>query len=211
MLKVYEINTNILKEEEIKECANSDKYSHITNETILKQQIAKDKLLKFIMQEEGIVSAIEKDKNGKPYFVNSNIMFNITHSDNFVLIAVSDEEVGIDIQKIERIDELKLDKLSRRIYNDNDYNYFNVDENVTFIQIWTIKEAFLKCIGIGLINNFHDIYIDYMKHEIFYGKYNFYKYITFLRNMNLISIVSNQITKSASKNMRINIIEYKEQ
>lgn len=209
MLKVYEFDTNNLTAEEVEILSKSDKYSHINNETILKQQIAKDKLMQFLMKEENVVSAIEKDSKGKPYFVNSNIFFNISHCENKVLIAISDEEVGIDIQKIKIIDELKLDKLSRRVYNDNDYNYFNIDDNVTFTQIWTIKEAFLKCTGIGLVNNFHDIYIDYIKKEIFYGKYLGYKYITFEHDMFLISVVSNKITKSATNNMKIDLIKYK--
>lgn len=210
MLKVYAIDTNILKDDEVNKLAKVDKYGHISDPTILRQQIAKDKLMKFIMSQEGVISLIEKDSKGKPYFSNSDICFNITHSENKVLIAVSDEQVGIDIQKIEEIEEMKLDKLSRRIYNDNDYNYYNVNDSITFLQIWTIKEAFLKCIGIGLVNNFHDIYVDYVKNEMFYGKYSNYKYITFAYDNFLVSIVSNQITKSAYRNMKISIIDYKE-
>ena len=40
MLKVYEFNTNILNAQEVENLSKSDKYSHINNETILKQQIA---------------------------------------------------------------------------------------------------------------------------------------------------------------------------
>lgn len=209
MLKVYAIDTNILKEDEIQRLSNLDKYNHIANPIILRQQIAKDKLMQFVIEEEGINSLIEKDNKGKPYFVNSNIFFNVSHCDSKVIIAISDEIVGIDIQRIEEIEELKLDKLSRKIYNDNDYNYYNINDSITFLQIWTIKEAFLKCIGIGLVNNFHDIYIDYVKNEIYYGKYSNYKYITFAYEDYLVSIVSNQITKSAYKNMKINFINYK--
>ena len=40
--------------------------------------------------------------NGKPYFKDSNIFFNYSHSKNYVACVISTYEVGIDIEEINR-------------------------------------------------------------------------------------------------------------
>ena len=42
---------------------------------------------------------IERDENGRPYFLNENIDFNLSHDGNMAAVAISDEgAIGIDIQ-----------------------------------------------------------------------------------------------------------------
>ena len=83
----------------------------------------------------------------KPYFANG-IHFNISHSGNYIVCAISTTEVGIDVEEIKDIplsdfkelfspEELKL------IFKDP-YKYG------PFYTLWTQKEAFLKAIGVGL-------------------------------------------------------------
>lgn len=44
---------------------------------------------------------IKINKNGKP-FIDKNIYFNISHSKDLVAIAISDSEVGVDIEYLTR-------------------------------------------------------------------------------------------------------------
>ena len=104
-------------------------------------------LINFIKEKYNIAGDVKVDKFGKPYFEDTDIHFNISHSGCYVIAAVSDEDIGIDIQKI------KSDK--HRIAEDEKIN------QQRFCEIWTIKEAYLKNIGIGLRKPLNSFEIDF--------------------------------------------------
>lgn len=82
------------------------------------------------------------EKNGKPYLKGyNNIYFSISHSHNIVVCAVSDREVGIDMERIRKTDY----KATKFFVNDA--------ENITreeYFLLWTKKEAKLKQKGSGI-------------------------------------------------------------
>jgi phosphopantetheinyl transferase len=82
----------------------------------------------------------------KPY--SNNIFFNISHSFNFVVFIMSNKECGIDIEKVsEASKEMSLYMFNEKIKNNEDFIYH-----------FTLKEALLKCIGLGLnISNIKDV------------------------------------------------------
>ncbi|PKM52555.1 MAG: hypothetical protein CVV02_00010 [Firmicutes bacterium HGW-Firmicutes-7] len=93
--------------------------------------------------------AFSYGKNGKPYLKNyPNIYFNISHCKVGVVCAISDNEVGIDIEKVEAFD-LELGKYCcspeelDRILSSN-------SPEAEFYSLWTKKESFLKLTGEGL-------------------------------------------------------------
>lgn len=44
-----------------------------------------------------------KNKFGKPYIRgNNNLFFNVSHSKSWVCVAISDKEIGIDIEEIKK-------------------------------------------------------------------------------------------------------------
>ena len=112
-------------------------------------------LLKYSLKSLGLS---EKDmvygngKYGKPYFKNEpDIYFNISHSDRYVLLAVSDREVGCDIEKVDSIDL----KIAKRFFNIDEYNTIlslhNTEEQKRkFYRFWTLKESFIKATGYGM-------------------------------------------------------------
>lgn len=57
-------------------------------------------MINFIKEKYNIAGDVKVDKFGKPYFEDTDIHFNISHSGCYVIAAVSDEDIGIDIQKI---------------------------------------------------------------------------------------------------------------
>ena len=96
------------------------------------------------------------------YFEDTDIHFNISHSGCYVIAAVSDEDIGIDIQKI------KSDKhrIAEKNFLPSECAYINEieDEKINqqrFCEIWTIKEAYLKNIGIGLRKPLNSFEIDF--------------------------------------------------
>lgn len=104
---------------------------------------------------------ITANKNGKPFCKNQpDLFFNISHSNGMVAVVISDEEVGIDIEVV-RPYSLALTK---KICNDKELLYIfghlpddtELTQNASretvrrFFEIWTAKEAYIKCIGTGI-------------------------------------------------------------
>ena len=82
---------------------------------------------------------------GKPYLENQNTHFSIAHSDHLVILAVSDAEIGADIQVISPIRTAVL----RRCFTDAEQGYIGTDAT-RFTQLWVQKEAYAKYTGRGL-------------------------------------------------------------
>ncbi len=108
-------------------------------------------LTRFMKEKYGIEEEILVDKFGKPYFKDSKIQFNISHSGSYVIIAVSRHRIGIDIQRIQQ----DKHRIAEKNFLPSECKYINDAEDEAgmqqrFCEIWTIKEAYLKNIGIGL-------------------------------------------------------------
>ena len=89
--------------------------------------------------------------NLKPYFKNSNIYFNLSHSGSKAMCVMSDFEVGCDIEKISSCNSIIADKFFT--HEENLFlNKFSTesDGSKAFYRLWTLKESFLKCIGCGV-------------------------------------------------------------
>ena len=88
------------------------------------------------------------DKNGKP--VVDGICFNLSHSGDLVICAVSEKSVGCDIEKIKDAPK----RVVERSFLDEEKKYlqnFSGDAyNREFFRIWTKKESYLKMTGQGI-------------------------------------------------------------
>lgn len=118
-------------------------------------------LVNFIMDRYDIRDEIVESKFGKPYFKTAKKSFNISHSGNYVIIAVSDYNIGIDIQRMEKRNELVAEKN----FCQSECAYINENDNEDikrqrFYEIWTIKEAYLKNTGLGLRKPLNSFEID---------------------------------------------------
>ena len=95
------------------------------------------------------------DCYGKPHFCNDeseNIFFNISHSDDIVLLAFSrDNELGVDIEKIRKIDD--YNELANNFFSCEEQQHIRKNNSIdVFYEIWSQKEAYLKAKGIGILN-----------------------------------------------------------
>ncbi len=91
---------------------------------------------------------ISRTDLGKPYLKNkSELFFNLSHSGNIVMCAVSENEVGADTEEIGRYDENILKKFTpaerQRIIESS-------DRDREFFRMWTMKESYMKYRGMGL-------------------------------------------------------------
>jgi len=96
-----------------------------------------------------------EDDGGKPYTVNTNIFFNVSHSGNLVACAVSEKPVGIDIEQISS----KPLKAISRFATDTEKSFVS-DDPVKATILWTLKEACLKATGTGVKGGLKSISFD---------------------------------------------------
>lgn len=99
-------------------------------------------------------------ENGKPSVTGSRYEFSISHSDDLVAVAVHTGPVGIDVEHIREVSP----RLAKKYFCDDENFYIfgheakdsdfehmaSTDIRMRFFEIWTAKEAYLKCIGEGL-------------------------------------------------------------
>lgn len=91
---------------------------------------------------------IDFDEYGKPYLVDMSLYFNISHSYNAVLCAVSENIIGVDIEKVVNRNR----KIYSFVCNEMELKKINsdVDDSLEFTKLWTQKESYLKYLGKGL-------------------------------------------------------------
>lgn len=94
-------------------------------------------------------------KNGKPYIEKyPNFYFNISHTKEWIVVAVADVPVGVDIEML----RLYKPEVVKRFFHKDEYAFLEGLpahlRDVSFTRLWTLKESYVKCIGIGIANNF---------------------------------------------------------
>lgn len=82
---------------------------------------------------------------GKPYFADLPIFFSLSHSGERAILAVSDREIGADIQEKRAVNL----RLAARFFTARENEYIGEDVD-RFFEIWTKKEAYGKWQGVGL-------------------------------------------------------------
>ena len=89
---------------------------------------------------------ILRNAMGKPYFKDSDIKFNISHSKGYVACACAiGEELGVDIEASE-ISPERVERLAKRYFSDSEYSEIKERPEI-FARRWTEKEARAKFLG----------------------------------------------------------------
>ena len=93
--------------------------------------------------------------NKKPYLASHPwLHFNISHSEDFAVIAISRNMVGIDIEYIS--EDFNFTNLLPNIFNEKEILGIQnaVNKKHAFYTLWTRKEAFVKALGKGIDDDF---------------------------------------------------------
>ena len=83
----------------------------------------------------------EKNEYGKPYFKNHPICFSISHTDGAVAVAVSENNVGVDIERITDISDRVMSRFVKEGMG------AECEEKTA---LWTRYESSAKLIGRGI-------------------------------------------------------------
>ncbi|WP_144463246.1 4'-phosphopantetheinyl transferase family protein [Bacillus pumilus] len=93
----------------------------------------------------------ETEGNGKPVVRHiPSFHFNLSHSGDWVVCAIDDAPVGIDIEEIKPIDLA----IAKRFFSADEYedllSQLAERQEAYFFHLWSMKEAFIKLTGKGL-------------------------------------------------------------
>lgn len=114
-------------------------------------------LLRYVFLETGHTKEewdnveITKGEFGKPYINNDkHFNYSLSHSGNWIVCAVGNSEVGVDIQEIK---ECKL-QVAKRFFALEEYerllNTTGTQQRQMFYKMWTCKESYAKLTGRGI-------------------------------------------------------------
>lgn len=85
-------------------------------------------------------------RDGKPYIKNSPYQFNLSHSADFLLLAVGDVPVGVDVEKITEI----RPKLMKKYFSKEEQEQVEKEGKKAFFEFWCQKESYAKYTGEGI-------------------------------------------------------------
>jgi 4'-phosphopantetheinyl transferase len=141
-----------------------EKIKKSSNVLFKKEQLGANLLLNDILENYFFmdITKVEYIYNeyGKPYIKDSNLYFSLSHSNGVIALAVSKEEIGIDIELIKDV----KDNLALKVMNEAEYNIYKGlsknDKINYFYEVWNSKEAYVKKLGTTLTLNPSNINID---------------------------------------------------
>lgn len=141
-----------------------EKIKKSSNNLFKKEQLGSSLLLNDILENYFFMDTTKVEyiynEFGKPYIKDSNLYFSLSHSNGVIALAVSKEEIGLDIELIKDV----KDNLALKVMNEAEYNIYKGlsknDKISYFYEVWTSKEAYVKKLGSALTLNPSNINID---------------------------------------------------
>jgi len=108
------------------------------------------------------------NKYGKPYLHRSKLRFNVSHSGNYILYAITEAvNIGIDIEECKH--DIDFLSIAKYFFSKNEYNKFLTvqpsERRLAFYRCWTRKEAVLKALGKGLFFPLHQLEVGFLPLE----------------------------------------------
>jgi 4'-phosphopantetheinyl transferase len=126
-----------------------------------------------------------QQENKKPAIYH--LQFNTSHTNNGIVIAVSESPIGIDIEYINPF--FQYDDLLQHCFSDTEQEFIlnGADQLLNFYTLWTRKEALLKATGQGMVDHLYEINALVESFELDYKKLELK---TFKKDSNIITAAS---------------------
>lgn len=148
-LSISDYLTTLISKERVNKIKNlrksEDKIRSLYSELLIRYALKE----KFNLAVEDI--KFIKNRFSKPLLLGyENIHFNLSHCGHWIVCAVSDSPIGIDIEKIESGDSRFIEEVLH--YKEIEYlTRFEANEkNTKYYTLWCLKEAYGKYMGVGL-------------------------------------------------------------
>ncbi len=114
-----------------------------------------DHILNVCLNDLGInekTISLKKTKEGKPYLTHSLLKFNYSNKNNLWVGGFQQSyDIGVDVE-VENVSNLRI--LNSRFLNEEEKRFIR-SEKCQLSEIWSTKESFVKCLGIGITSKFN--------------------------------------------------------
>jgi 4'-phosphopantetheinyl transferase len=111
------------------------------------------KVLGLYLQESPETVVFKRSEKGKPYVPGSSLQFNLSHSGHWAVLAVArNMQIGIDVEQGKHSRDLA--GIAANYYHPDEFTQLQQrqgeEQTRFFYQLWTLKEALLKAMGVGI-------------------------------------------------------------
>ena len=105
--------------------------------------------------------SIEADATGRPFVCEEpDLRVTLSHSGTWLLAAVSDVPVGVDIEEIVAANEWRIEPALTSSERRWVRHSRGSDRPVRSTSLWVVKESYLKALGVGLRSDPKHIHVD---------------------------------------------------
>jgi 4'-phosphopantetheinyl transferase len=112
------------------------------------------RLLSFYLNMDMKDFRFEFGNKGKPFIEGSRLKFNLSHTDGLIACSFCWNDVGIDVENTDVQARPNCRLLAERFFSPQELEYFDSQQKesqpLAFFKIFTLKEAHLKAMGVGL-------------------------------------------------------------
>lgn len=92
-----------------------------------------------------------KNKYGKPSLNEyQNVHFNIAHSGDWVVCGVDNLPLGVDVEYMKTAHPDIAERFFTKEECEQIFSLPEKDQTTQFYRFWTLKESYIKCVGMGL-------------------------------------------------------------
>lgn len=139
--------------------------------------LLKEKLAEFYNVDTAEISFFKDDKGCPLVKGIDGIFVSVTHTNGLVACAFASNRVGIDAEKA----STRRKSVEKRVFTDNEISLLDksTDADTAFFTLWTLKESYLKAIGIGFADNAKTVEFSCLEDPIISNKRNY----SFLSNV----------------------------
>ena len=160
LVKVYTADATVLKDEQlyrrlytgldVSRRAKADRFRFEKDKRL---SVAAGALLQYALQMENVREpSFDVTSNGKPYLAGEeSLYFNLSHSEEMVMCAISEKEVGCDVEKKAVLDRRIAEYVMTEFELERIYDLErDVEQQEMFFRLWTLKESYMKATGFGI-------------------------------------------------------------
>lgn len=109
-----------------------------------------------------------KSAHGKPYLTNDSQLFNLSHTEDLAILAVTRlADIGVDVERIRERDYLKI---AKRYFHSAEVtalaSCLPEDQGKLFFRYWTLKEAFFKAMGGGISTGLNKVCFEFAAEKV---------------------------------------------
>lgn len=137
-------------------CSRKTHIDNLKNQDDKYRSLLATDLIDVLLKDLGVTKAkLQTDPKGKPFLSDSDLFVSISHCKQGVACAVSDKEVGIDLEIIKPVKTALINYICTQKEQEYVFAYKkDIPEIVTdkqiltrFFEVWTSKEAYFKKYG----------------------------------------------------------------